>query len=222
MSGVIHPVGPEKPKVYWVRRLLFLGAIISTLLLIIYSFRSPDSEAAVSSTQSPTPTETALSEVTTVTETPNATPSGTTSPSSSVSPEPSTSTELSLCSDEQISLSVSIDPQNPKVSQSMKLTMRIVNTSTSACLRDVGSGVNEITIISGPALIWSTDHCNTSTATDVRTLVPNAPVSFTATWDGMQTSKGCVIRNQATAGTYWAHTRNASKNSDGVRFVLAD
>lgn len=221
-------MGPEKPKVYWVRRLLFLGAIISTLLLIIYSFRSPDSKAAVSSTQSPTPTESALSEVTTVTETLNATPSGTTSPSSSASPELntsteiSTSTELSLCSDEQISLSVSIDPQNPKVSQSMKLTMRIVNTSTSACLRDVGSGVNEITIISGPALIWSTDHCNTSTATDVRTLVPNAPVSFTATWDGVQTSKGCVMRNQATAGTYWAHTRNASKNSDGVRFVLAD
>jgi hypothetical protein len=224
VSGVIHPVGPEKPKVYWVRRLLFLGAIISTLILIISSLRGSGSESVAAVTQSPTPVETALSEVANPTSTPSSGATVTSTPASPT-PESSTSvlpTEVNTCSDEQVSLSVSIDPQNPKVSQSMKLTMRIMNTSATACLRDVGSGVNEITIISGPALIWSTDHCNTSTATDVRTLAPNQPVSFTATWDGMQTSKGCIKRNQATSGTYWAHTRNASKNSDGVRFVLAD
>lgn len=219
-------MGPEKPKVYWVRRLLFLGAIISTLILIFSTIRGALSESAASTNALPTPSATALSEVTETaeppTEVPPSSPSANTSTPSDPAATTSAATEIGTCSDDQISLAVTIDPQNPKVSQSTKLTMRVTNISTNPCLRDVGSGVNEITIISGPALIWSTDHCNTSTATDVRTLAPNVPVSFTATWDGMQTSKGCIMRNQATSGTYWAHTRNASKNSDGVRFVLAD
>ena len=173
---------------------------------------SPAQPTAASSTYTPIPTQTSE-----VTNQNSASPQ--TSPSVTAT---ESVTAISNCTDDQISVSVSIDPQNPKVNQSLKLTMSVTNTSTTTCERDVGSGVDEITIISGPALIWSTDHCNPSTATDLRTLEPNQKISVTATWNGTQTSKGCVKHNQATAGTYWAHARNASKNSDGVRFVISD
>lgn len=212
MSGLIQPVGPEGPKVYWLRRALLLGAVISTFILIYNLLSSPAQPTAASSTYTPIPTQTSE-----VTNQNSASPQ--TSPSVTAT---ESVTAISNCTDDQISVSVSIDPQNPKVNQSLKLTMSVTNTSSTTCQRDVGSGVDEITIISGPALIWSTDHCNPSTATDLRTLEPNQKVSVTATWNGTQTSKGCVKHNQATAGTYWAHARNASKNSDGVRFVISD
>ena len=212
MSGLIQPVGPEGPKVYWLRRALLLGAVISTFILI-YNLLTPPAQPTVeSSTKTPEPTQT--SEVaTSISASPQTSPSVTATESVAA---------ISNCTDDQISVSVSINPENPKVNQSMKLTMSVTNTSATACQRDVGSGVDEITIISGPALIWSTDHCNPSTDTDLRTLEPNQKISVTATWNGTQTSKGCVKHNQATAGTYWAHARNASKNSDGVRFVISD
>ena len=212
MSGLIQPVGPEGPKVYWLRRALLLGAVISTFILIYNQLSSPAQPTAASSTDTPIPTQTSE-----LTNQNSASPQ--TSPSVTAT---ESVTAISNCTDDQISVSVSIDPQNPKVNQSLKLTMSVTNTSTTTCQRDVGSGVDEITIISGPALIWSTDHCNPSTATDLRTLEPNQKISVTATWNGTQTSKGCVKHNQATAGTYWAHARNASKNSDGVRFVISD
>lgn len=209
MSGFIHPVGPQNPKVYWVRRALLLGAIFTTLVLLWSLFTGTDQQQAAATSVVPAPSETVLPTVT-----PSIDPSA-----SAVASTPAAITD---CTDDQISLVVAIDPVEPKVNQDIRLTMSLTNTSTVACNRDLGSGANEITIISGPALIWSTDHCNPSTATDIKTLQPSQKISISATFNGTQTSKGCVKHNKATAGTYWAHARNISKNSDGVRFVISD
>lgn len=212
MSGVIHPVGPKNPRVYWVRRALLAGAIFSTLVLIFSLFTGKDETPVVNASLLPAPSQS---------EIPTAQPSQTQSPSSlpSVTTAPAGATD---CTNEQISVTVAINPTKPKVGQDIKISMTITNTGTINCLRDVGNGANEITIISGPALIWSTDHCNPSTASDVRTLSPNQKLTISATFNGTQTSKGCVKHNQSTAGTYWAHARNVSNNSDGLRFVISD
>ena len=208
----MHPVGPKNPRVYWFRRALLIGAI-STTLVLIFSLLSGNDEQPVASTSAlPAPSQSVMptvipSESQSTLVTPTATP---------------VSTEATDCTDEQISVVVAINPSNPKVTQDIKISMSITNIGTVNCLRDVGSGANEITIISGPALIWSTDHCNPSTASDVRTLSPNQKLTISATFNGTQTSKGCVKHNKATAGTYWAHARNISKNSDGLRFVISD
>ncbi|MEN9741106.1 MAG: hypothetical protein RIR66_62 [Actinomycetota bacterium] len=212
MSGVIHPVGPKNPRVYWVRRALLAGAIFSTLVLIFSLLNGKDESPVVNASPLPAPSQ---SEIPTVL--PGQTQSA--SPSSSVTKSPAVTTD---CTDEQISVVVAMYPANPKVGQDIKISMTITNTGTVDCFRDVGNGANEITIISGPALIWSTDHCNPSTASDVRKLSPNQKLTISATFNGTQTSKGCVKHNQSTAGTYWAHARNISKNSDGLRFVISD
>lgn len=212
MSGVIHPVGPKNPRVYWFRRALLIGAISTTLVLIFSVLKGNDEQPVASSSALPAPSQSVMPTVIPTQSqsalvTPSATPVG---------------ASATDCTDEQISVIVAINPENPRVGQDIKISMSITNTGTVDCLRDVGSGANEITIISGPALIWSTDHCNPSTASDVRTLSPNQKLTISATFNGTQTSKGCVKHNKATAGTYWAHARNISKNSDGLRFVISD
>lgn len=208
----MHPVGPKNPRVYWFRRALLIGAISATLVLI-FSLLSGSNEQPVASTSAlPAPSQSVMptvipSESESALATPTATP---------------VNVSATDCTDEQISVVVAINPENPEVGQDIKISMSITNIGTVDCLRDVGSGANEITIISGPALIWSTDHCNPSTASDVRTLSPDQKLTISATFNGTQTSKGCVKHNKATAGTYWAHARNISKNSDGLRFVISD
>ena len=213
MSGFIHPVGPQNPRVYWIRRALLLGAILTTLGLLWSLFTGKDQQPAAATSIMPAPSETVLPTVTPAVD-PTANPSATATASAAAA--------ITDCADDQILVSVAINPADPKVNQDIRLTMSVTNTSTVACNRDLGSGANEITIISGPALIWSTDHCNPSTATDIKTLQPSQKISISATFNGTQTSKGCVKHNKATAGTYWAHARNISKNSDGVRFVISD
>jgi len=210
VPGIIKPVGPKDPKVYWVRRLVLLGALISTLILVFSIINQPSDVQVSENNQvaepieavvaSPDPTETILT-----------TPTPT--------PDP---TILESCLDDQIAVAVSVSSQTPKVLQGLTITMSITNVSTQICQRDVGSGANEITIVSGPALIWSTDFCNPSAAEDIRTLQPNQKVSVVASWDGMQTLKDCVKLDKATAGAYWAYSRNDTKNSEGARFVITN
>ena len=214
MSGVIHPVGPQNPRTYWIRRALLLGAVISTIALLAQLFFGNDQTPVAAVSPAPAPSESIFESAL-----PTSSQSSSATAPAVVSSSPAAAT--TSCTDDQISVKVTIDPTAPKENQSMKLAMTVTNTSPAACQRDVGSGANEITIISGPALIWSTDHCNPDTTADVRTLAPNQPLTVSITWNGTQTSKGCVKHNRATAGTYWAHARNASKNSDGVRFVIS-
>ena len=212
MSGVIHPIGPKNPRVYWFRRALLIGAISTTLVLIFSLLGGNDEQPVASTSALPAPSQSIM---------PTVIP--TQSQSALVTPSATpVSASASDCTDEQISVVVAMNPSNPKVNQDIKISMTITNIGTVDCLRDVGSGANEITIISGPALIWSTDHCNPSTASDVRTLSANQKLTMSATFNGTQTSKGCVKHNKVTAGTYWAHARNISKNSDGLRFVISD
>jgi hypothetical protein len=136
VTGVVHPVGPEEPVVYWRRRVVLGLAALVTLIVIVRSFTGGED---------PVP---------------------------------------------------------------------------AACKRDVGSGANEVTVISGPALIWSTDHCNPNTDIDLVELAPGQEWNVKVVWIGKQTATGCKVTNLAEPGAYWAHGRNASLNSAGVKFVV--
>jgi hypothetical protein len=124
------------------------------------------------------------------------------------------------CSDADTSIRVVVDRKTTTVGEGVHINMIVKNISNKTCKRDVGSGANEVTVISGPALIWSTDHCNPNTDKDLVELAPGEEWNVKVVWIGKQTAKGCKVRNMAQPGAYWAHGRNASLNSDGVRFVV--
>lgn len=227
MTGVVHPVGPEEPVVYWRRRVLVGSATVLTLILLLQIFTGGD-DANPAAAAIPVVTAPEVPATATATQ---ATPIATTLPiPASVAPTVAAlqpTAELSVqvvapseCSDSQISMTVEIDRTTTAVGEGVHVKMILKNTSDVSCKRDVGSGANEITVISGPALIWSTDHCNPSTEKDLQEFAPGQEWSVNVVWIGKQTAKGCKVRNMAEAGAYWAHGRNASLNSDGVKFVV--
>jgi hypothetical protein len=48
MSGVLHPVGPERPQVYWVRRVIVIAAAVLGLVLVIAVVANLNSAASAS------------------------------------------------------------------------------------------------------------------------------------------------------------------------------
>ncbi len=220
MTGVVHPVGPEEPQVYWRRRLM-LGLAALVTLIVIFSTLSGGEDpvaTAASTTSSPSPDTVVMS------------PESTTVPGVAVSPTPAVlqpTTQPTVpavaegeCSDADTSIRVVVDRETTAVGEGVHINMIVKNISAKTCKRDVGSGANEVTVISGPALIWSTDHCNPSTDKDLVELAPGQEWNVKVVWIGKQTAKGCKVRNMAESGAYWAHGRNASLNSDGVQFVV--
>jgi len=218
VTGVVHPVGPEEPVVYWRRRLLLGLAALVTLIVTFNSLSGGTDPVAAVASGSPASTVVVES------------PEPTSTPSVSVSPNPTAlqpTTQPTVpvvaegeCSDADTSIRVVIDRETTAVGEGIHINMIVKNISTTTCKRDVGSGANEVTVISGPALIWSTDHCNPNTDKDLVELAPGQEWNVKVVWIGKQTAKGCKVRNMAEPGAYWAHGRNASLNSDGVRFVV--
>lgn len=227
MSGVVHPVGPQPPKVYWRRRAIFAGLILLTLYVLFRSFFGGSESPKASAVASASPTVTSS-----VSESPSASPTASASPSvdqamdpigqMSQTPTPivDPSAPADACADSDVSVGVAIDRTTTKVGKGLRLTMTVKNTSDKACKRNVGSGANEITIISGPALVWSTDHCSPGTESNYVDLNPGQTWKVNVVWNGKLSAKGCQVLSVAQYGAYWAHARNGALMSSGARFVV--
>lgn len=102
MSSVLHPVGPEAPQTYWVRRAVVLGAAILALIVVIALIVSQNSNGSVVATPTPTPTAVVSSGPPpyTPTPTPAPSPSSTSSASSKASATAKAETETETETDE--------------------------------------------------------------------------------------------------------------------------
>jgi len=215
----VHPVGPEEPVVYWRRRLMLGLAALVTLFVVFRSLTGGDNSvpAAVLATPS-SEAVVATPEASSAPSVADATPTPTILQPTAQPTVPAVAD--GECSDADTSIKVEIDRKTTEVGEGLHINMVVKNISGTTCKRDVGSGANEVTVISGPALIWSTDHCNPSTDKNLVELAPGQEWSVKVVWIGKQTAKGCKVRNMAEPGAYWAHGRNGSLNSDGARFVV--
>jgi hypothetical protein len=188
-----------------------------TLMLIISSFSGGEDPGAKAASTSPNPE--------TVVSSPEATLEPVVVSSAPATLQPTSQPTLPVvadgeCSDADTSIRVVVDRETTAVGEGVHINMIVKNISTKTCKRDVGSGANEVTVISGPALIWSTDHCNPKTDKDLVELEPGQEWNVKVVWIGKQTATGCKVTNMAEPGAYWAHGRNASLNSAGVKFVV--
>ena len=161
MSGVVHPIGPEEPVVYWRRRLLVGLAAVLTLFLVMQMFSGgDDGNPAAAAIPATTASANPLVVDPSTSSLPIAASTSPTTQTLQPTAEPTVQVVAEgECSDAQISMQVEIDRTTTAVGEGVHIKMILKNTSTTTCKRDVGSGANEITVISGPALIWSTDHC---------------------------------------------------------------
>ena len=219
MTGVVHPVGPEEPVVYWRRRLMLGLAALVTLFVVFRILTGGDNSVPAAALATPSSEAgVATPEASSAPSVADATPTPTVLQPTAQPTVPAVAD--GECSDADTSIEVEIDRKTTEVGEGLHINMVVKNISGTTCKRDVGSGANEVTVISGPALIWSTDHCNPSTDKNLVELAPGQEWSVKVVWIGKQTAKGCKVRNMAEPGAYWAHGRNGSLNSDGARFVV--
>ena len=137
---------------------------------------------------------------------PSGSPTG--KPSPSPSPKPST-TPIAACADKDIGVTASTDAATYPVGLTPRLRMRIQNTSSKPCKRDVGAAQNELVITSGSTRVWSSDDCFPGGQPQVQTIEPGQSYSVTVTWLGKVSQKGCPANQPAAkAGSYKVTGRN--------------
>ena len=220
MSSLLFPVGPERPSVYWLRRLVLIGAVGMLLLGVWFLVGDrgggSDAESTQPTVQASAASATEASGDSAGSEVPAASPAAL-EPSSEVA----VSGEPIECGDEVILVDSTSDSSTYRVGTNPVLTLTITNTGDLPCLRDVGPKANEIEVTSGGYHVWSSDDCNASDKTKTVTLQPGETVSSSITWSGVLSRKGCPdIKREAKAGRYEVVGRNGKVRSDGTPFAL--
>lgn len=235
----MHPVGPKPQSVYWRRRAIFLTVLLLTVLLIgktLFGGGGSNSSAAPTGSNSASPSATASpsainssdSEPTPTisaekkTSTPTPDPTDAVDPITLQTPSPVvTKTQpAGSCTDSEVSVKVSMTKRVVNVGSESNLVMSVKNISNRTCKRDVGSGANEVSIISGPAHVWSTDDCSPGSESNYVELKPGQIWSVKVIWNGKLSAPNCQVLSTAKYGAYWAHARNGAEVSPGVRFVI--
>src|SRR5262245_40874444 len=144
-------VGPLPAAVYWRRR----GVVLAGILLVVLGFSyacggwsKPSAGAGrggVTASSSPTLLHPILGA--SATPTPSATAftlPGLTGP----------------CTDEEMTVSAAAAPAQIPYGTPISLTITIRNTSARSCERNIGADVQELRILAGGTLVWSSDDCS--------------------------------------------------------------
>jgi hypothetical protein len=202
MSSLMHPVGPEPASVYWRRRIIVIIGILVVLGLLWWLISPGGSSAPASSSASPTPLPTLTS----------AAPTTSASPSTSVSGAP--------CADTDITVSVTTDQQTYSVGGPVEFVMKISNTGTVPCVRDVGTLANTFVITSGGFDVWNSDACSSGDESQEEEIPAGEAFAVKGTWDGTVTANGCENATPAEAGAYQVEASNGEVVSEPVTFGL--
>ena len=235
MSSLRHPVGSEKPVVYWRRRALVLGALLVVVLvvvLIVVGRGSGATSAAPSASASAGAGSAAGSGAGASSD-----GSGSGSGSSrSAAPKPSASASASAskpaaadgstCTKDQIVLTPVLDKSAYGPTEDPKIAMSIKNSGTNSCHLDLGSAQQVLTISSGQEQYWSSKDCQTGGTNQDVTIKSGQTLTTPAiAWDRTRSSTSTCdsSRPAVTAGGASYHLQVAVGNLESkssVQFIL--
>ena len=225
MSSFRHPVGPEKPVVYWRRRATVLGAlvIIVVVVVLIVVGRGSGATSAAAPTSSPSssaPSSSSHSSPSTSTAAGSATRTATAKPSQASAADGST------CSKDQVVLTPVLDKEAYGPTEDPKIAMSIKNSGTNSCHLDLGSSQQVLTISSGEEQYWSSKDCQTGgTNQDVTIKAGQTLTTPSIAWDRTRSSTSTCdsSRPSVTAGGASYHLQVAVGNlvsKTSAQFIL--
>ncbi|MBF6173158.1 DUF4232 domain-containing protein [Nocardia blacklockiae] len=198
---MLEPNGPLPPEIYWRRRLLAVAALVVVLALVIWlaimllrSGGDKDEATAVAATTSVTSTPAATS-----------TAPGSSTPPSAASTNATASGSPVSCPDQSLAVKVTVGQPTYKTGEQPVFGIVVTNISTATCQRDMGSGLQQVTVqsLDGQRRLWSSTDCDQGGPADVRALKGGEQAAFTLTWSGTSSQPGCAgERVQVPAGGY--------------------
>ncbi|WP_045744478.1 MULTISPECIES: hypothetical protein [Actinoplanes] len=210
-------VGPLSASVYWRRRAVVLGAVLLGVIVLFVSCSGgddKDSGTKNASTQYPTPAPASASptpsfldsapgagpalpdpaDLQSATPDDNELPAGTdptvtfgstASAGSGTAALPADGT----CADSELSVTPIPAAAEVKRGVPVELRIKVKNVGTRTCNRDVGSGPQELYLEQGAQKFWSSDKCNPSADSDLRSFAPGAEREYQVTWNGRQSTQ---------------------------------
>jgi hypothetical protein len=199
-------VGPLPAAVYWRRRGVVLVALAMVVLVVSYACGGPSTSNAVGqnppthfptgTSSGPRPTTTSAHPVATTVPPPTAFSlvTGTAQPTAA-----GVNAGSGACADDEIELTASAQSSQAQRGDPVDVTIKIKNTSSRTCSRDVGADAQELRLQEAAEIVWSSDDCNPRHSTDIRSFGPGQAASFTLTWNGSRSRTGAGAVN-CTAG----------------------
>lgn len=198
MASLIDPVGPEGRGVYWRRRLVLCALVLLVVFGLAKACTGGNDSAATADGD------------------PVASASDTTSPSPSKEPTASSTPTMSSapvlpCKDSDVLVTARPSKENYAVGDTVNITYVVSTKGDVRCKRDVGGAADEVRVVSGSSIIWSSDYCSPGGKKDVRTIGPDDAFSVLVAWNGDVTSADCPDdKLPAPAGTYQVLGRNGA------------
>ncbi|MEU0505185.1 hypothetical protein [Nocardia sp. NPDC005998] len=226
---MLEPNGPLPPEIYWRRRAFAIGILVVALALVIWLVltvtRGGDSpgttKAAATSTSSATskPAGASSTPPPTTAES-SAKPSGTITAAAPAS----SPVAAGACPDQSLAVKVTVEQPTYKTGETPVFGIVITNISSSACSRDVGSGLQQVSVttLDGQRRLWSSTDCYPDGAPDVRTLNRGEQAAFMVTWSGSTSQPNCAgDRVQVPPGAYAVIAQLGSLRSAAEPFNIA-
>lgn len=224
MSGLLHPVGPEEPRVYWIRRIGVLAAVGLLVVILMWVFGDPPAEeptaagpspeattepsvdpsVAPSASAEPTASASASSE-------PTASASAGAEPTASAQPPASTTATASptptptpVCDPADLRVTLTAK-RVVAAKQRTTFDLSVINGHDKPCTVSLTAENFELKIYSGTDRIWSTKDCDKWIKPVSGTLKPEGAVKWQLSWPGQRSSKNCTLRSETLRpGTYVA------------------
>lgn len=215
-------VGPHPSRVYWRRRVVLIAPvliILFTLVSCLVSRGSGDGEARLAGVPSSATAEASTPALASAGA--GSAPPTTEAGESGAQPPASAS---ATCADASLVLSAMASNGTVRIGSFAAMHLLVKNSSSVACLRDLGSAQQELRILSGTTKVWSSDDCSAradaAAAASVRKIQPGGTFDFYIKWGGTTSSSGCVTGAPVTPGKYSLVARLGSLESKPVAFTV--
>ena len=178
MSSLTNPRGPERPAVYWRRRLIVFGVLLAVIVLVIVLIvRLASGPGTENTAATPTPTPTATPAPTPAPEASTTAPideAATTDPGSAAA-----------CTADQIRVEAVVNGTSFAADELPQLSLSVTNTGQAACTMNAGTSQQVFTVSSGDEPYWTSTDCQSAPSDQQVLLEPGKTVSSNPpiTWD---------------------------------------
>lgn len=192
MGSLLHPVGRESARVYWIRRSLVVGVVVALVAAVAWMLWPKPAPVSAVPAPAVTPTTGATADAASVE--PTQTPTASATPTGPVACDPAF-TRLSVAGFKEV-----------KSGAKQVFTVSAANGGAQACILAIKPATFELTVSSGDDRIWSTADCKDWLPAKTMTLKPQAAHEFKVTWPLVRSTAGCkTSKDPVRPGTYVAN-----------------
>lgn len=226
MSTVLHPVGPQRARVYWVRRLLvvlLLAALVVLAGTAVSWIRGMGAEPGAAAAVEQEQDEDGKSSAADArgADARPASDDDAEGPAGDDESDAAASTPVD-CAPEALQLTLTSTAVEFAAAANPVLTATVTNVGDVPCTVDAGDATREVLISSGEDRVWSSKDCATEqTASRQLLLKAGGADAVPVEWARVRSAESCPADLPAPkAGTYQAVATLGELSSQTVVFIL--